>query len=124
MATILRPGRTTRRSPLLARPRLLPRRGITLQQEYTRRVAAGMPPPATLDELVGLIRRAGAADDAAVDQFAAGRPADDVGSAEAAAASMVRDGVLTRFQALRLLRGETRGFRIADRYRLLDRLGG
>jgi eukaryotic-like serine/threonine-protein kinase len=83
-----------------------------------------MPPPATLDELVGLIRKAGAADDAAVEQFAAGRPAGELGSAEAAAGAMVRDGLLTKYQAQRLLRGSPSGLRIADRYRVLDRLGG
>src|SRR5215213_1491858 len=83
-----------------------------------------MPPPATLDELVGLVRLAGAADDPAVEAFVAGRPGAEAGSAEAAAGSMVRDGVITPYQAQRLLRGDTRGLRIAGKYRVLDRLGG
>ena len=83
-----------------------------------------MPPPATVDQLLGLVRRAGAADEAAVDQFRAGRPADEPGTAEAAARAMIRDGLLTPFQAERLLRGETRGLRIAGRYRVLDKIGG
>ena len=36
---------------------------------------------------------------------------------------MVGDGLLTPYQAQRLLRGETRGLRIADRYRVLDKIG-
>ena len=83
-----------------------------------------MSPPGTLDELVGQLRRAGAADELAIERFTAGRPPGDPGSAEAASTAMVRDGLITPYQARRLLRGESRGLRIAGKYRVLDRLGG
>jgi serine/threonine protein kinase len=82
------------------------------------------PAPATLDELVDLVRRADAADESIVMRFQAGHPSDEIGTAEEAAEEMVREGVLTQYQTQRLLRGETGGLRLADRYRVLDRLGG
>jgi len=83
-----------------------------------------MPPPATLDELVDRARQAGAADTAALNRFRAGRGSDELGTAEAAARAMVRDGLLTPYQAERLLRGEAGALRIGDRYRVLDKAGG
>ena len=83
-----------------------------------------MSPPSTLDELVDVVRRAGAASEAAIERFRAGRPADEPGTAEAAGCAMVRDALLTPYQLQRLLRGETCGLQIADRYRVLDKVGG
>src|SRR5215204_3635944 len=81
-------------------------------------------PPATLDDLVDLVRQAGLADEAAARSFRTERPADEPGTAEAAGRAMVRDGLLTPYQVQRLLRGETGGLRIAGRYRVLDKVGG
>src|SRR3954469_6487957 len=81
-----------------------------------------MPPPATPAELVEQVRRAGAARDSGFQRLPPARWAK-AATAEAAAGAMVGDGLLTPYQAQRLLRGETRGLRIADRYCVLDRIG-
>jgi hypothetical protein len=83
-----------------------------------------MSPPATLAELVDLVRRTGVADDDAVERFRIGRTADELGAAEVVAGAMIRDGLLTPYQVQRLLRGEARGLRIGGRYRVLDKIGG
>ena len=83
-----------------------------------------MPPPATLDELLDLVRRVGAADDEDVERFRIDRPSDELGTAEAGGRALIRAGLLTPFQVQHLLRAEIHGLRIADRYRILDNLGG
>ena len=83
-----------------------------------------MTPPATLDDLVDLVRRAGAADESALERFRAGHRAVETWTPEAGAEAMVREGLLTPYQSQRILRGETGALRLADRFRVLDRVGG
>jgi eukaryotic-like serine/threonine-protein kinase len=82
-----------------------------------------MPPPATVDELIDLAIKAGAADEPALNHFYSRRDNGETQTPESAVTAMVRDGLLTPYQAQRLLRGETVGLRIADRYRILERIG-
>ena len=37
--------------------------------------------------------------------------------------AMVRDGVLTHFQADQLLKGKWRNFKLSDKYKLLEKIG-
>lgn len=83
-----------------------------------------MPPPATLDDFVDLVCRTGAADESAIQQFRDTHQSPDTWTPEAIAESMIRDGLLTPYQAQRLLRGETGGLRYGGRYRVLERIGG
>jgi serine/threonine protein kinase len=83
-----------------------------------------MSPPATLDELVDLVKRARAADETAVERFRAEHAPVDTWTPESAADAMVRHGVLTQYQAQRILRGETGGLWVGDRYRVLTQIGG
>jgi serine/threonine protein kinase len=83
-----------------------------------------MPAPTTSDELIELIRKSGVFDDNRLDAYfeklsrTSGIPASPV----TLASSMLRDGILTRFQAENLLQGKWRRFTIGN-YRILDRIG-
>lgn len=83
-----------------------------------------MPPPVTREQFVAQARRSGAAAETDLDRFQAAWPVDAPGTALAAAEAMVGHGLITPYQAERLLRGDGRGLRITGRYRVLDRLGG
>jgi serine/threonine protein kinase len=83
-----------------------------------------MSAPATADELVQLIRKSGMVDEQKLalylrrQEVSGGVPAE----ARAAADAMVRDGLLTTFQAEQFLLGKWRGFTIG-KYKLLERVG-
>ena len=83
-----------------------------------------MPPPATLDELVDLVKQSRAADDSAVERFRTDHRPIDTWTPEAAAEAMVRDGLLTQYQAQRILRGEPGGLWVGEWYRVLCQVGG
>jgi WD40 repeat protein/tRNA A-37 threonylcarbamoyl transferase component Bud32 len=84
-----------------------------------------MPAPATVEEFLECGRRSGALDADALDACVArlrdanGLPANPVKAARA----LVRDGVMTRFQAEQFLRGRWRGLVISGKYVLLGPLG-
>src|SRR5581483_7127802 len=86
--------------------------------------SALMSAPATADELVQLIRKSGMVDEQKLalylrrQEVSGGMPAE----ARAAADAMVRDGLLTTFQAEQFLLGKWRGFTIG-KYKLLERVG-
>jgi serine/threonine protein kinase len=83
-----------------------------------------MPAPTTLDELFDLVRRSGVVDEARLHAYL------EKASAEApfpddltkAAGLLVRDGILTHFQAEQFLLGKWRRFTIG-KYKVLERLG-
>ncbi|MFO0795949.1 MAG: serine/threonine-protein kinase [Gemmataceae bacterium] len=83
-----------------------------------------MSVPNSVEELVQLIRKSGMVDEGRLSnyldrrEFARGLPADPREFAE----DMVRDGVLTNFQAEQFLLGKWRGFTIG-KYKLLERVG-
>ena len=83
-----------------------------------------MPAPATIDELLKLIRKSGMIDESKMDAYLerlrlAGPISTDV---RKLAGGMVRDGVLTYFQAEQFMLGKWRGFTIG-KYKLLERIG-
>src|SRR2546421_1855281 len=84
-----------------------------------------MPVPTTIDELVDLSQKSGILDRKGLDDYlqrVRSGPAVPTGPQDLAAA-MVRDGLLTRFQADQLLKGRWRNFLIGGKYKLLERIG-
>ncbi|HYH67039.1 MAG TPA: protein kinase [Urbifossiella sp.] len=83
-----------------------------------------MSVPNSVEELIQLIRKSGMVDEGRLTnylqrrEFARGLPTDPREFAE----DMVRDGVLTNFQAEQFLLGKWRGFTIG-KYKLLERVG-
>ncbi|HKB41691.1 MAG TPA: serine/threonine-protein kinase, partial [Gemmataceae bacterium] len=84
-----------------------------------------MPAPKTIDELLDLGTRSGILEKQGLDDYLKKlRAAHDSPKAPRGLAdAMVRDGLLTRFQAEQLLAGKWRNFKIAAKYKLLERLG-
>jgi serine/threonine protein kinase len=83
-----------------------------------------MPAPTTIDELLELTRKSGIIEPAVLDDYIArlhqeGPLPQELGRL---AGLMVRDGVLTLFQAEQLLRGRWRRFHIG-KYKVLERIG-
>ena len=82
-----------------------------------------MPAPATTDEFLDLVRKSGVVDEARVKSFlsnAAGQPLP--ADPNKLAGQMVRDGLLTYFQADQLLQGKWKRFFIG-KYKVLERIG-
>jgi serine/threonine protein kinase len=83
-----------------------------------------MPAPTTIDEFLDLVRKSGVVEDkrlaAHLDKLRAGgqMPPDPLRLAQ----QLVRDGVLTHFQAEQFLQGKWRRFTIG-KYKVLERLG-
>jgi serine/threonine protein kinase len=84
-----------------------------------------MSAPATSDEFLDMVRKSGVLDDERVSSFA--RTLTDSGVAldqpPALAQRMVRDGLLTTFQAKQILQGKYQRFVINGKYKLLEMLG-
>lgn len=83
-----------------------------------------MPAPATVDDFLDLIQKSGVAESARVKGYvqslvARGTPASKT---DRLAESMVRDGLLTFFQAEQLLQGKWKRFFIG-KYKVLERIG-
>src|SRR5262245_37198751 len=83
-----------------------------------------MPAPGTVTDFLTLVRQSGLLAPRALDGYLArlGPAAPPPDRPEALAGCMVRDGLLTHFQAEQLLRGKNRGF-LLGRYRILEQLG-
>jgi len=83
-----------------------------------------MPAPASVDELLDLVQKSGVADEAKLKAYVAktagagGFPPEP----NKAAGLLVRDGILTYFQAEQLLQGKWKRFSIG-KYKVLERLG-
>lgn len=84
-----------------------------------------MPTPNTIEGFLDLGYRSGLLDREVMDGFHAsfGPDAGPPSTPKELAQALVREGVLTGFQAEKLLSGKWRGFVIAQKYRLLERLG-
>jgi eukaryotic-like serine/threonine-protein kinase len=83
-----------------------------------------MPSPTTIDEFLELVRKSGVVDEKKLTTYL-----DKVGAAQALpsvpavlAGLLVRDGLLTQFQAEHVLQGKWRGFSLG-KYKVLERLG-
>jgi serine/threonine protein kinase len=83
-----------------------------------------MPSPANNDELLDLVRKSGVLDDKRLDGYLAktGYPNGVPPEPSKFSGIMVRDGLLTHFQAEQFLQGKWRRFTIG-RYKVLERLG-
>src|SRR6516162_11471899 len=83
-----------------------------------------MSVPASVEELIQLIRKSGMIDEQKLTaylqkrQFARGLPTDIREFAD----EMIRDGLLTHFQSEQFLLGKWRGFTIG-KFKLLERIG-
>jgi eukaryotic-like serine/threonine-protein kinase len=80
-----------------------------------------MPAPATLAEFVDLVRRSGLVPANTLDELL--RRAQPPATADQAASALVRDGLLTFFQAKQLRQGRYKRFTIGSKYRLLELIG-
>src|SRR5438552_1061375 len=83
-----------------------------------------MPAPTTVEELIDLAKKSGVVDDKRLDAAvaklrAAGTPPKEPGKL---AGILVRDGILTHFQAEQFLQGRWRRFTIG-KYKVMERLG-
>jgi serine/threonine protein kinase len=83
-----------------------------------------MPVPATVDELLDLVQKSGVADPARLKAYLARLAEQKAVPAEPrkAADMLVRDGLITNFQADNLLQGKWRRFSIG-KYKVLEKLG-
>lgn len=84
-----------------------------------------MPAPTTIDGLLALGYKSGLLDPEtiALEQDSWRQAGEEPQTAKDLADALIRSGHLTRFQAEKLLTGKWRGFIIAGKYRLLERLG-
>src|SRR5690349_6616166 len=83
-----------------------------------------MPVPATIDEFLDLVQKSGVADGSRIEALVQKHRADGTLPAELGkfATLMVRDGLLTYFQADQLLQGKWKRFFIG-KYKVLERIG-
>jgi serine/threonine protein kinase len=81
-----------------------------------------MPAPVTADEFLGLVRRSSVVNDERLAAYAAQIQGGLPAAPEKLAGLMVRDGILTHFQAEQVLQGKWRRFSIG-KYKVLERLG-
>jgi eukaryotic-like serine/threonine-protein kinase len=81
--------------------------------------------PATRDEFLDVVRKSGVLDEESIATFT--RAAQDSGldldQPIAVAQRMIRDGLLTSFQAKQFLQGKWRRFLLSDKYKVLEPLG-
>ena len=83
-----------------------------------------MPAPATTDDLIGLVRKTGVLDEKRLDTYltklcaASAMPS----APKELAGLMIRDGIITGFQAEQILLGKWRRFHLG-KYKILERLG-
>jgi serine/threonine protein kinase len=84
-----------------------------------------MQVPATADQFLDLARKSGLLEPQHLESYLEGRRAvgDSPAAPKALAAAMVRDGLLTRFQAAHLLQGKWRNFILSGKYKVLGPLG-
>lgn len=83
-----------------------------------------MPAPTTNDSFIELGCKSGLLDPGLLEQCRSGweRAGAIPSTPRELADAFIREGVLTRFQAEKLLNGKWRGFLIAGKYRLLEKL--
>ncbi len=81
-----------------------------------------MPVPLTADQFLELVGKSGLLDPNQLQPYRQSCRAGEV-SAETVADALVRDGLLTRFQAAQLLQGKWRNFILGGKYKVLGPLG-
>src|SRR5688500_13330742 len=78
--------------------------------------------PATADEFLDLVRKSGVADDKRFESYLLTKRASLPSDAAKVAGVLIRDGILTNFQAENILAGRWRRFSIG-KYKILEKLG-
>lgn len=81
-----------------------------------------MAAPTSTDEVLTLVRKSGLVPENRLDAFLREKSDNMPNDAVGVAATMVRNGILTKFQAQQILRGKYKSFNIG-RYRVLEPLG-
>lgn len=83
-----------------------------------------MPAPDTIDDFLDLVRKSNQIDSGRLDAYLEQRRQDDTLPPDPTkfAALLVREGLLTNFQAEQLLQGRYKGFNLGG-YRIIERLG-
>jgi serine/threonine protein kinase len=82
-----------------------------------------MPAPATIQEFLDVVRRSKQVNDERLEQYLQQRPEESLPpKPRKFAVEMIRDGLLTTFQAEQFLQGKYKGFSLGG-YRILERLG-
>jgi serine/threonine protein kinase len=84
-----------------------------------------MAAPTTTEQFLELVCKSGLVEASALNNYLASQTAAGALPADPSqlARALVRDGLLTRFQAEQLLTGKTKGFVLAGKYKLLEHLG-
>jgi serine/threonine protein kinase/Tol biopolymer transport system component len=84
-----------------------------------------MPAPSTVEDFLEIVVKSGVLEKDTLGPYLQQMKAADAlpPSPSKLGAAMVRDGLLTRFQAGQFLQGKWRGFWISGKYKLLDHLG-
>jgi len=82
-----------------------------------------MPAPTNIDAFLELGFRSGVLEPETIQSFRAQHAGSEPQSPREYADALIEQGVLTPFQAEKLLDGRWRGFTVAGKYRLIDRLG-
>ncbi len=84
-----------------------------------------MSAPATIEEFLSVLDRTSLLEQKAVRDYVEGLRTSGrlPGDPKDLAKAMVRDGLLTFFQAQQVVQGKTKGFTIAGKYKLLEHLG-
>jgi serine/threonine protein kinase len=81
-----------------------------------------MPAPATIDDFLEIVRKSNQVDPQRLEDYLKQRPHGLPRSPRKLAASLIRAGVLTIFQAEQFLQGKHKGFQLAG-YRIVERIG-
>ncbi len=82
-----------------------------------------MPAPTVVSDFLDCVRKSSVVESRRLDEYLA-RPTDDAPATPAGMAdAMVRDGLLTRFQADQMLRGRWRNFILSGKYTILEPIG-
>ena len=82
-----------------------------------------MPAPNVVNDFLECVRKSGVVEPKRLDEYLAGLGDDAPATPAGMADALVRDGLLTRFQADQLLRGRWRNFILCGKYTILEPLG-
>jgi serine/threonine protein kinase len=82
-----------------------------------------MPAPATNEQFLELVRKSGLVEEKALAAFTASPGTPPPANPKELARALIREGLLTRFQADQLVAGKSKGFVLAGKYKLLEHLG-
>src|SRR5262249_36043590 len=101
------------------------RSGPTSRPRSASPKGPAMPAPATSQDFLELSKKSGILEKQTLDAYLEKLKAESglPGAPKELALAMIREGLLTPFQADQLLKGKSKGFVINDKYKLLERIG-